>query len=658
MLKRFYILFFLLLFPLNAVVIAQDGASYIQIEAPEFTLTDVAFDFSLTVIGPDGEIDRAASGELFLKGFKLEDEDGNFIEPAIYELKNGEFSIDDAVFKNSGDNSIEVWFKDLSVRKSVTTLPGILSIAPPLIAIGLAILFREVLISLFAGVWIGALFLSGYNPFTAFLLTINNYIVPALADRDHVAVVLFSMSLGGMVGILARNGGMFGVVEKISKYAKTARSGQIATLGMGLLIFFDDYSNTLLVGNTMRPFTDKLRISREKLSFIVDATAAPIASVAFVSTWIGFQNGLIGEGFKNIGLDRDPYITFLQSIPYSFYAILMLALILITAIRKKDFGPMLRAEQRTASTGKVLRDGGIPLAGADLSELKIPDDIPKKWHNALIPIGFVIITVIIGLYFNGRSALGDAAGNMKIYQIIGAADSFTVLMWAAFGGALLAGIMSMGQKILTLQETVDAYLNGIKSMVLAMVILVLAWSLGSIAADLSTADYVLYLTRGLFSPHFLPAMTFIVAALIAFSTGTSWGTMAILIPIVIPMAYYLPLEAGFEAGVLNSIFLGTIASVLSGACFGDHCSPISDTTIMSSMASGADHIDHVKTQMPYAVLVAVVAIVVGYIPAGFDVHWLFSWVIGIVAIYVFHRYVAKSVIISDVKVEEAKKVSA
>ena len=218
--------------------------------------------------------------------------------------------------------------------------------------------------------------------------------------------------------------------------------------------------------------------------------------------------------------------------------------------------------------------------------------------------------------------------------------------------------MSLGQRILTLQETVDAYLNGLKSMVLAMVILVLAWSLGAIAADLSTADYVLYLTRGLFSPHFLPAMTFIVAALIAFSTGTSWGTMAILIPIVIPMAYHLPIEAGYDAALLESIFLGTIAAVLSGACFGDHCSPISDTTIMSSMASGADHIDHVKTQMPYAVLVAAVAVVAGYIPAGFNVNPLFSIVAGVGAIYAFHRYMAKPVSLSEGRAEQPEKVSA
>ena len=415
---------------------------------------------------------------------------------------------------------------------------------------------------------------------------------------------------------------------------------------MGLLIFFDDYANTLLVGNTMRPFTDKLKISREKLSFLVDATAAPIASIAFVSTWIGFQNGLIQQGFDSINLDMDPYVAFISSIPYSFYAFIMLGLIVITATRARDFGPMLTAERRAQETGKVIRDGAKPLAGADLSELDLPENLEKRWYNAMIPIGFVIVTTIVGLYFNGRAALGASAETMAFHEIIGSANSFTVLMWAAFGGSILAGIMSLSQKLMNLQETVDAYLNGIKSMVYAMVILVLAWSLGSIAADLSTADYVLYITRGLFSPNLLPAMTFIVAALIGFSTGTSWGTMAILTPIVIPMAYHLPIEAGIEASLQSTILLGTIAAVLSGACFGDHCSPISDTTILSSMASGAEHIDHVKTQLPYAFLAAGVAVVFGYIPAGYGMNPFLSIVLGIGALYLIHRKISKPVIVT------------
>ena len=619
---------------------------HISIESKKITLSGVPFSFTISILDANGEIDHRARGVVELYGFKIVGADGILRPPEEVETRSGTIMIDNAVFVSAGQNKISVEFGNARGSKTIPTLPGILSLAPPLIAIGLAVLFKEVLLSLFAGIWIGAVLLSGYNPISGFLVAIDKYIVPSLANKDHAAVILFSMGLGGMVGLIARNGGMHGVVDKISKYAKSARSGQIATLSMGLLIFFDDYANTLLVGNTMRPFTDKLKISREKLAFLVDATAAPIASIAFVSTWIGFQNGLIKQGFDSINLDMDPYVAFISSIPYSFYAFIMLGLIVITATRARDFGPMLTAERRAQQTGKVIRDGAKPLAGADLSELELPENLDKRWYNAMIPIGFVIVTTIVGLYFNGRAALGASAETMAFHEIIGSANSFTVLMWAAFGGSILAGIMSLSQKLMNLQETVDAYLNGIKSMVYAMVILVLAWSLGAIAADLSTADYVLHITRGLFSPNLLPAMTFIVAALIGFSTGTSWGTMAILTPIVIPMAYHLPIEAGIEASLQSTILLGTIAAVLSGACFGDHCSPISDTTILSSMASGADHIDHVKTQLPYALLAAGVAVVFGYIPAGYGMNPFLSIVLGIGALYLIHRKISKPVIVT------------
>ncbi|TFB10173.1 Na+/H+ antiporter NhaC family protein [Candidatus Marinimicrobia bacterium MT.SAG.3] len=619
---------------------------HISIDSRKIVLKGVPFSFTVNILSSNGEIDHGARGVIELYGFKIVGADGILRPPEEVETRSGTITIDNAVFLSAGQNKISVEFGNARASKTIPTLPGILSLAPPLIAIGLAVLFKEVLLSLFAGIWIGAVFLAGYNPISGFLVAIDKYIVPSLANKDHAAVILFSMGLGGMVGLIARNGGMHGVVEKISKYAKSARSGQIATLSMGLLIFFDDYANTLLVGNTMRPFTDKLKISREKLSFLVDATAAPIASIAFVSTWIGFQNGLIKQGFDAVNLDMDPYVAFISSIPYSFYAFIMLGLIVITATRARDFGPMLTAERRAQQTGKVIRDGAKPLAGADLSELELPENLDKRWYNAMIPIGFVIVTTIVGLYFNGRAALGASAETMAFHEIIGNANSFTVLMWAAFGGSILAGIMSLSQKLMNLQETVDAYLNGIKSMVYAMVILVLAWSLGAIAADLSTADYVLHITRGLFSPNLLPAMTFIVAALIGFSTGTSWGTMAILTPIVIPMAYHLPIEAGIDASLQSTILLGTIAAVLSGACFGDHCSPISDTTILSSMASGADHIDHVKTQLPYAFLAAGVAVVFGYIPAGYGMNPYLSIVLGIGALYLIHWKISKPVIVT------------
>ena len=270
----------------NGSVEGTEPTGSISIESRIIALNGVPFSVTIKILDADGEIDDRASGEIELYGFKIVGPGGMPKLPDDLEIENGTLTIDKGVLESSGHNNIAVVYGTLRESKNIQSLPAILSLAPPLIAIGLAVLFKEVLLSLFAGIWIGAIFIAGYNPINGFLVAIDKYVVPSLADKDHAAVILFSMGLGGMVGLISRNGGMHGVVDKISKYAKSARSGQIATLSMGLLIFFDDYANTLLVGNTMRPFTDKLKISREKLAFLVDSTAAPIASIAFVSTWI------------------------------------------------------------------------------------------------------------------------------------------------------------------------------------------------------------------------------------------------------------------------------------------------------------------------------------------------------------------------------------
>ena len=425
-----------------------------------------------------------------------------------------------------------------------------------------------------------------------------------------------------MVGVISKSGGTQGIVEKLSKYANSPRGGQLATWAMGILIFFDDYANSLIVGNTMRPFTDKLKISREKLSYIVDSTAAPVASIALVSTWIGFQVGLIGDAFAGLNLSLNPYTSFLESIPFASYSILALIFVFLIGITLRDFGPMKAAEVRASSSGKVLRDGAQPLTDSAALDMAADEKTPLRWFNALIPIGVVIAVTLFGLYFNGKAALGEAAETARLGDIFGAANSFAVLMWAAFAGLFVAAILALAQKILTLNDTLEAAVNGYKSMFLAAMILILAWAIGDICKELHTADYVISLTRDILSPHLIPFFTFVIAAFIAFSTGTSWATMAILTPIVIPLSYQLPLEAGLSAGLSHQILIATIGSVLSGSVLGDHCSPISDTTILSSMASAADHVDHVRTQLPYALVVGAVACLVGYIPSGWG---LSSW---------------------------------
>ncbi|UCD39142.1 MAG: Na+/H+ antiporter NhaC family protein [Fidelibacterota bacterium] len=504
-----------------------------------------------------------------------------------------------------------------SVR--VYTLPGLVSVLPPLMAIALALITKQVLLSLFCGIWLGAVFtLGGYNPFIAFLRTIDTYLIRAITDRDHMSIVLFTMTLGGMVGIISRSGGTHGIVQAMARRAQNRKTGQVATWLMGMLIFFDDYSNTLLVGNTMRPFTDKLKISREKLSYLVDSTAAPITSIALASTWIGFELGLLDSSFSDLGIGDNAYVVFLAAIPYSFYSIMALLTVLIVAMSGRDLGPMLHAERRSLSEGKILRDNAKPLLDQELANLMPPEGAKSHWHNAILPILTMVAVLAIGLYVDGKAALGD--GDYSLRDIIGAANSFKILIWASFSGTVVAGLLAIGGRILSISDTVDAFLVGFKAMIVGIIILTLARSLQLVTSDLHTADYIFHITEDILNPRLLPGITFVLAALISFSTGTSFGTMAILIPLVIPLAYIVPVNAGLSEASQQAIFLGSIGAILSGAIFGDHCSPISDTTVMSSIASGADHIDHVRTQLPYGLLVAGITMTFGYIPAGFGMN--------------------------------------
>jgi Na+/H+ antiporter NhaC len=392
---------------------------------------------------------------------------------------------------------------------------------------------------------------------------------------------------------------------------------------MGLAIFFDDYSNTLLVGTTMRPLTDKRRISREKLAFLTDATAAPVASMALISTWIAYELGLLNDALASIGFEMNAYEAFVKSIPFRFYSIIMLGFVLMIAITGRDYGPMLKAERRARKTGKLVADGSTPLASKELTEMEIKEDIPLRAYNAIIPVLTVIVMVIVGLYINGRGAVlgGDDTELINalkqtpfapsvLRQVIGNANAAVAMMWASFCGSIVAFALVLGQKILNFKEAMEAWIDGAKSLIIAIMVLVLAWGIGSICKDLGTAKYLVGILEGKVAAGIIPMAVFILGCIIAFSTGTSWGTTAILMPIAVPLVYQL------SGGDTGTILFATIGAVFTGAVFGDHCSPISDTTIMSSMSAASDHIDHVKTQIPYSLTVAIIALLVGYIPAA------------------------------------------
>ncbi len=502
---------------------------------------------------------------------------------------------------------------------STRAIPGWVSVLPPLLAIGMALIFRQVVLALFAGAWLGAWTVIGLSLeglFFGLLQTVDTYVVGALANPDHAAIIIFSLMIGGMVGVVSRGGGMQGIVDLVTAWARDARRGQLVTALLGVGVFFDDYANTLIVGNTMRPLTDRLRISREKLAYLVDSTAAPIACVALVTTWIGYEVGLIASAVQNIdGLTASAYSIFLQSIPYSFYPIFALFFVFAVVGTQRDFGAMYDAERRARETGALTAEGSVPTSQmAEQEELAPKPNQPHRAVNAVVPVAVLIVSVLVGLY-----ATGEGEG---LQEIIGSADAYSALLWGSLLGVFAAITLVVGQRILTLTEAVDAWYNGVKTMLLAIVILLLAWALSEVTNVLHTADYLVSVLGPWIVPALLPAMVAVLAALTAFATGSSWGTMGIIMPLVLPLVWSVMELNDLTADPANyHILYSTVAVVLGGAVWGDHCSPISDTTILSSMASGCDHIDHVRTQLPYALTVGIFSLATGTIPAGYGIPW-------------------------------------
>ena len=497
------------------------------------------------------------------------------------------------------------------------------SLAPPLLAIVLALVLRQVIPALFAGVWLGAWLINGFTLgglWSGLLDSFGVHILEATAKKSNVSVVLFSLMIGGTVGIISRNGGLQGIVNRIVAWADSARHACMATATMGLAVFFDDYANTLVVGNTMRPVTDSMGVSRAKLAYIVDSTAAPVASIALVTTWVGYQVGLIGEAVSYIdGLDAEAYLLFLSTIPYSFYSVLAIAFVFMVAASGRDFGPMLASERRVQERGAEGPKDSPSAHAEDCAPIEAMSGKPQRAINAVVPIAVLLTGVLGGLYATGTDALGDRGAALR--DIIGAAESTTALMWGSLLSTVAAAGLSLGQGILSLKETVDAWYRGMRSMIFAIIILILAWSLGGITDILQTADFLVAVLGDALPVQILPVLVFVIAAFTAFATGSSWGAMGILTPLVIPLAWAVMQNSGHTGAEDMHLLYSAIAGILSGSVWGDHCSPISDTTILSSMASGCDHVEHVHTQLPYAFLVGTVSILSGTLPVAFGMPW-------------------------------------
>ncbi|MFH5804080.1 Na+/H+ antiporter NhaC family protein [Alienimonas sp. DA493] len=523
---------------------------------------------------------------------------------------------------------------------------GAWSLVPPLVAIGLAIAFRQVLFALLAGVYGAGLVLTDGEPLSAFRTMCTELIQPAAVDDDHVVTLLFTFFLGAMVGVMTRSGGTTALVNWVGGRAGTRQRGQLTGWGLGFLVFFDDYANMLLLGGTLKPLTDRLRISREKLAFLIDSTAAPVAGLAAVSTWVGVEIDAISEGFVALGGESISYVYFLETIPYRFYPIYLLAFVFAVAWTGRDYGPMRRAEVRAATTGQLIRPGSSP-ASAD--EVAVEDAEPKL-INALAPIVVLVGLLAAVMWATGLEATAEtgwwpSGDENSVRRVIENADSFTALLIASLAASLIACLTAAVTGALKVGATADAWVAGAQGMFPVAVILILAWSVGQACTVLGTGPYLAGVAEPYLSARWLPALGFLLAAAIAFSIGSSWTTMAIVIPLLIQLgAGLLGTGAlGIEAVAAEPAMLGTIGAVLAGAIFGDHCSPISDTTVLSSAASGCDHLDHVATQMPYAATVGLISLVCGYVPAGFGVP---SWIclpIGLVACVAVVRFVGRPI---------------
>lgn len=552
---------------------------------------------------------------------------------SLYLLKQGEGPMGMYHISQSGNAPVRI-----------RHIPLWLSIVPPLVAILLALLLKEVIISLFMGIWAGS-FIAGGLRFSSifywiesFLRVVEKYVIEALTDAGHMSVIIFSLLIGGMVALISKNGGMAGVVDRLSKYARSPRSTQFITWFLGVAIFFDDYANTLIVGNTMRSVTDRYRISREKLAYIVDSTAAPVAAIAFITTWIGAELGYIGDGISSVPLlqNETAYSIFLASLKYSYYPILTLAFILMIVMMKKDFGPMHKAEVRARTTGQVSSARNEQEDEPDMEDLTPVAGAPHNWLDAVIPVAAVILMTILGLLSTGMETLygelypqgggshawghlwselprlfpeGESSFIAKLGKVIGSADSYVALLWASLSGVILAILITLSKKIMNVTDTMHWLVTGFKTMMPALIILTLAWSLAITTEQLHTAEYLSKLLQGNINPYLLPVIVFILSAFISFSTGSSWSTMAILYPIAIPTTYAVCTAAGMEASLVIELILCVISTVLSASVLGDHCSPISDTTILSSLASDCNHLDHVRTQFPYAITVGIVSMI-------------------------------------------------
>ena len=477
------------------------------------------------------------------------------------------------------------------------------SLVPPLIAITLALVTKEVYSSLFIGIISGALLYTGFNFEGTVNHTFKDGVIAVLSDSYNVGILVFLVILGAMVQLMNKAGGSAAFGEWASKHIKTRVGAQLATIVLGVLIFIDDYFNCLTVGSVMRPVTDKHQVSRAKLAYLIDATAAPVCIIAPISSWAAAVSGFV-KGENGLKL-------FISSIPYNYYAILTIIMMVSLTIFKADFGPMAKHE-RNAIKGDIYTTPDRPFENFAPEKT----NTRGKVIDLVIPIISLIVCCIIGMIYTG----GFFDGGVSFIDAFANSDASVGLVYGSFFALVITVVLYLIRNVLSFKDCMDCVPEGFKAMVPAILILTFAWSLKAMTDSLGAKEFVAGLISGSAEDfmNFLPAIIFLIACFLSFATGTSWGTFGILIPIVVD---------AFN-GQDRSLMIIAISACMAGAVCGDHCSPISDTTIMASAGAQCNHVNHVSTQLPYA-LVAAIASALTFLAAGFIRTAWISLIIGI-----------------------------
>ena len=475
---------------------------------------------------------------------------------------------------------------------------GFLSILPPVLAIIFAIRTKQVFISLMFGIWLGWVIINDWNFLTGTLASIQA-LVDVYKDPGNTRTIMFCALVGALIIFIQKSGGVEGFIRRVSvlleKYeAKKSGSNRVVVQFLawltGLLIFVESNISVLTVGTLYRPLFDKLKIPREKLAYIADSSSAPSSILIPFNAWGAYIMGLlIAQGFS------DPFATMFKAMAYNFYPMLALLTVLVIIFSKKDFGPMAKAEKRAVEKGKLLADDAQPMIADELTDIATTEGVTPKAFNMIVPIAIMVFMMPLMLSYTGWSAALEQRPDVgffgKAFFAIGQGSGSTAVLISVLSSIIFTMFFYKAQKIMGIREMVDLTLKGISGMMPLALLMMMAFAIGAVCRELETGIYVADIAKGWLSPGFVPLIVFIVSCFIAFSTGTSWGTFAIMIAIAVPMAQTMDANPYI-----------TIAAALGGGVFGDHCSPISDSTILSSMASASDHIDHVKTQIPYAMI--------------------------------------------------------